>query len=60
MNDLQTTTRKSKYELSDYAHLKVPRGFYDILCRQAEPKNIHWSELARDYLAIQIKKKVVE
>ena len=49
-------TRKSKYDLVKPAMLKVPSTMYYILKRIAESKNIHWSELAREFLTAQIKK----
>lgn len=49
-------TRKSKYDLARPAMLKVPDSMYYILKQLAKKKNIHWSELARDYLAKKIKK----
>jgi len=36
--------------------LKVPSTMYYILKRIAKTKNIHWSEIARDFLTNQIKK----
>ena len=50
------TTRKSKYDLYDCAILKVPSTVYFILKKEAIKQNIHWSELARDYLVAMIKK----
>ena len=55
MNEV-IVSRKSKYELTGSAMLKVPSEIYYILKNRAEPQNIHWSELARDYLVAQIKK----
>ena len=52
--------RKSKYDLSAPAILKVPSTVYFILKKEAIKQNIHWSELARDFLVAQIKQKVVE
>ena len=48
--------RKSKYDLTSPAMLKVPSTMYYILERLARTKNIHWSELARDFLTDRIKK----
>ena len=42
--------RKSEYDLSDYALLKVPRALYDLLLNDAEEERIHWSEKARNVL----------
>jgi len=50
------TTRKSKYDLTSPAILKVPSTVFYILKKRAEKENIHWSELARDYIVAQIKK----
>lgn len=48
-------SRKSKYDLTNPAMLKVPSAMYYILKKKAEKENIHWSELARDYLVARIK-----
>ena len=45
--------KKSKHDLTDVAYLKVPKAMYLILQGLAG-ENIHWSELARDYLGAQI------
>lgn len=52
----EAITRKSKYDLSSPAMLKVPSSMYYILKRIAKRKNIHWSEVARDLITQQIKK----
>ena len=39
--------------MTDVAYLKVPKAMYLILQGLAG-ENIHWSELARDYLSVQI------
>jgi len=52
-----TTTRKSKYDLSGFAILKVPSTVYFILKKKAIEQNIEWSELARDYLVAMIKQR---
>ena len=44
-----TRRRKSAFDLSDFAHLKVPRTIYDKLVEQAGDKS-HWSEIARNIL----------
>jgi len=51
-----TITRKSKYDLTRPAMLKIPAEMYYVLKRIAEPKGVHWSEVARDYITKQIKK----
>lgn len=56
MNDSVIHPRKSKYDLSRPAMLKVPSAMYYILKDIADKKKTHWSELARDYLTQQIKK----
>jgi len=56
MTESIATPRKSKYNLTGSAHLKVPAEVYYILKNRAEKENIHWSELARDYIVAQIKK----
>ena len=50
--------RKSKYDLSDFATLKVPSNIYYILKRKAQPMGIHWSELARDFIVAEIKRVI--
>ena len=57
-----TRRRKSAYDLSEYAILKVPKSIYDKLVEQAGEKH-HWSEIARNILNWWIEndsEKVVE
>ena len=42
--------RKSQYDLTNHAILKVPKVLYDELVKDAEKENIHWSEKARQIL----------
>lgn len=56
MNE-STTTRKSKYDLTGFAILKVPSFVYYILKKKAIEQNIEWSELARDYLVAMIEQR---
>jgi len=44
------TPRKSSYDLSEPAYLKVPKSMYGKYVRVAKQENIHWSELARNVL----------
>ena len=55
------TKRKSKFDLSEFAHCKIPLDQYNALKKIADNTNIHWSELARMILAwwINTGKKVV-
>ena len=48
-------SRKSKYDLSNPAMLKVPSAMYYIIKKVADRKKIHWSEVARDMLTSKIK-----
>ncbi len=41
--------RKSVFDLSDFAYLKVPRPIYNKLVEIAG-KKLHWSEVAREIL----------
>jgi len=56
-------TRKSKYDLSEYAILKVPKSQYQQITQISDNTNLHWSELARrilDWWLRQPEKKVSE
>jgi len=47
--------RKSKFDLSDFAILKVPKDQYNALSKIADNTNIHWSEVGRMILDWWIK-----
>lgn len=44
-----TKRRKSAFDLTDFAILKVPKNIYNKLVEQAGDKS-HWSEIARNIL----------
>jgi len=44
------TPRKSSYDLSEIAYLKVPKSIYEKYVKIAEKRDMHWSELARKML----------
>ena len=48
--------RKSKFELSEFAVLKVPKSQHAELTKTTDNTNLHWSELARMILDDWIKK----
>ena len=47
--------RRSKFELSDYAHCKIPKSQYSALKEFTDNTNIHWAECARMILDRWIK-----
>jgi len=57
-----TKRRKSEFDLSEFAILKVPLEQYNVLKPLADGMKIHWSEVARRILRLWISNdgKVVE
>jgi len=52
---ISITKRKSKFDLSEFAHMKVSKDQYNALKEIADNTNIHWSELGRMVLDWWIK-----
>ena len=53
----QPIKRKSEFDLSTYAPVKIPTELYGPLVKEAIPLKIHWSELVRLILREHINKK---
>ena len=47
--------RRSKFDLSDYAHCKIPKSQYSTLKEFTDNTNIHWAEMVRMILDKWIK-----
>jgi len=39
--------RRSTFDLSDYAHCKIPKSQYSALKEFTDNTNIHWAEVVR-------------
>ena len=50
------TRRKSRFDLSDVAYLKVPKNLY-LKIKEITPDNKHWSEIARNILETWLEEK---